>query len=180
MALTYSHISRQIQIARSGTITGLTPTSIRTRAQSGLGDNNFQNSIRGRLSWRPLSYQARHRAAWAFVHRLDACGAALLGSSEIGIRTASNSNSGACLAVPVHDAIVGVDLPETVKSKLSMPKTEGCPCVCRSVAIHAVNLSPSTTYDPVYASTVSPPVTLPSLSSTMPVPSPCGVLNQVE
>jgi hypothetical protein len=87
--------------------------------------------------------QARHRLAGPIAHRLNAFGAALLGSSEIGISTASNAKSGACLAVPVHDAIVGVDLPETVKSKLSMPKTEGCPCVCgntcrKFISVHYV------------------------------------------
>ena len=38
---------------------------------------------------------------------------------------------GACLAVPKHEAVVGVDLPDNVMSTLSTPNTEGGPCVCR-------------------------------------------------
>jgi hypothetical protein len=55
---------------------------------------------------------------------------------------ASKGKSGACLAVPEHDAVVGVDLPVNVKSTLSMPKTEGCPAECRCVLTKAENLSP--------------------------------------
>lgn len=63
---------------------------------------------------------------------------------------ASKVMPGTCLTVPVHDAVViAADLPVGVKSTLSMPKMEGCPFVCRCVAIKAVNVSPSSTYDPV-------------------------------
>ena len=65
-----------------------------------------------------------------------------LRQSAIGTSVASKGRSGACLAVPAHDAVVGVDLPISVKSKLSMPKTEGCPGVCRCVLTEAENLSP--------------------------------------
>ena len=42
--------------------------------------------------------------------------------SAIGTSVASKVRPGACLAVPVHDAVVGVDFPVSVKSKVSMPK----------------------------------------------------------
>src|ERR1700716_641341 len=80
--------------------------------------------------------------------RIGARGGAL-GCSAIRIRVASKVRLGACLAVPVHDAVVGVDLPVSVRSTLSMPKTEGGPCVWRHVEMAAVNLSPSTKYDPL-------------------------------
>jgi ATP-dependent DNA ligase len=47
------------------------------------------------------------------------------------------------IGVPKHDAVVGVDLPDSAMSTLSMPNTEGGPCVCRLTAIVAANLSPS-------------------------------------
>ena len=50
---------------------------------------------------------------------------------------------GACLAVPKHDAVVGVDLPDSVISTLSTPNTEGGPCVRRLTAMVAANFSPS-------------------------------------
>src|SRR5882757_3364811 len=81
------------------------------------------------------------------------------GQSAIRTRTASKAKPGACLAAPVHDAVVGVDLPVSVKltSSMPMPKADGYPGVCLSVAMKAVNLSPSVTYDPVKASTVALP-----------------------
>jgi hypothetical protein len=111
---------------------------------------DFQNdSLRGwlfivysqvALSRRPLSRQARHRVAGPIAHRLDAFGAALLGSSAIRTRTASKAKPGVCLAVPVQDAVVGVSLPVSVKQTSSMPKTDGCPGEWRFVAMKAVNL----------------------------------------
>src|SRR3981081_1070243 len=79
--------------------------------------------------------------------RVGARGSAL-GCTAIRIRVASKVKPGACLAVPVHAAVGGVDLPVSVKltSSMPMPKTDGCPGVCRSVAMKAVKLSPSTTY----------------------------------
>src|SRR5258708_1294636 len=93
-------------------------------------------------------------------HSLGACGVALadLQTSDrldCRVRDMSGSQSairmsvackvvlGACLAVPIHDAVVSVDLPESVRSTLSMPNTEGGPCVCRLTATAAANLSPS-------------------------------------
>ena len=38
------------------------------------------------------------------------------GQSAIRTRTASKAKPGACLAAPLHDAVVGVDLPVTIKS----------------------------------------------------------------
>jgi hypothetical protein len=76
------------------------------------------------------------------LHRLDVWGAALLGSSAIRTKMASKAKPGACLAVPVQDAVVGVDLPVTVKSTLSISNTDGYPCVCRRVVTEAENLSP--------------------------------------
>jgi hypothetical protein len=69
----------------------------------------------------------------------------------MGIRVASKAKPGACFAAPVQDAVVEVDVPVSVKLITSMPtkQTDGCHAVCLSVAIKAVNLSPSTTYDPV-------------------------------
>jgi hypothetical protein len=67
------------------------------------------------------------------LHRLDAWGAALLGSSAIRTKMASKAKPGACLAVPVQDAVVGVDLPVTVKSTLSVSNTDVAPaCVAAS------------------------------------------------
>src|ERR1700692_4819413 len=62
-------------------------------------------------------------------HRLDAWGAALLGSSAIRTKMASKAKPGACLVVPVQAAVVDVDVPVTVKSTLSMSNTDGCLCV---------------------------------------------------
>ena len=62
--------------------------------------------------------------------------------SAIRTKTASKAKPGACLAVPVQDAVVGEDLPVTVKSTLSISNTDGCPCVCRRVVREAENLSP--------------------------------------
>jgi hypothetical protein len=76
------------------------------------------------------------------LHRLDAWGAALLGSSAIRTKMASKAKPGVCLAVPVQAAVVGVDVPVTVKSTLSMSNTDGCPCVCRRVVREAENSSP--------------------------------------
>src|SRR5260370_42414218 len=78
--------------------------------------------------------------------RLD-CRVRDMGGSQSAIRmsVACKVVLGACLAVPKHDAVVSVDLPESVMSTLSMPNTEGCPCVCRLTAMVAVNLSPSST-----------------------------------
>ena len=58
------------------------------------------------------------------------------------MRVACKVMPGACLAVPKHEAVVGVDLPDNVMSTLSTPNTEGDPCVCRLTEIVAVNLSP--------------------------------------
>jgi hypothetical protein len=66
----------------------------------------------------------------------------LLGSSAIRTKMASKAKPGACLAVPVQAAVVGVDVPVTVKSTLSVSNTDGCPCVCRRVVTEAENLSP--------------------------------------
>jgi hypothetical protein len=37
---------------------------------------------------------------------------------------ASKANPGACLAAPMHDAVVGVDLPVSVKLTSSMPTSQ--------------------------------------------------------
>jgi hypothetical protein len=63
--------------------------------------------------------------------------------SAIGTRVATNVSPGACFAVPVHDAVVGVDLLISIKSKSSMPKTESCPGAFRRVLREAENLSAS-------------------------------------
>ena len=65
------------------------------------------------------------------------------GQSAIRTRTASKPKPGACLAAPMHDAVVAVDLPVSVKltSSMPMPKADGHPGVCLSAAMKAVNLS---------------------------------------
>src|SRR6267142_4469523 len=54
--------------------------------------------------------------------------------SAIRMSVACKVVLGACSAVPIHEAIVRVDLPESVRSTLSTPNTEGGPCVCRLTA----------------------------------------------
>jgi hypothetical protein len=65
--------------------------------------------------------------------------------SIIRMRVACRLVRGAWIAVPIHEAIEGVDLPESVMSTSSIPNTEGGPCVCRLTAMVAANLSPSCT-----------------------------------
>ena len=43
------------------------------------------------------------------------------------------------MAIPVHDAVVGAEVPVSVKSTLSISKTDGGPGVCRHVVIRAEN-----------------------------------------
>ena len=56
------------------------------------------------------------------------------------MRVACRLVPGAWIAVPIHEAVVGVDLPESVMSTLSTPNTEGGPCVYRLTAMVAANL----------------------------------------
>ena len=60
--------------------------------------------------------------------------------STFRMRVACRLVPGAWIAVPVHEAVVGVDLPESVMSTLSTPNTEGGPCVYRLTAMVAANL----------------------------------------
>ena len=105
---------------------------------------------------------------------------AALDQSAMRISVASKVKPGACLTLPVHDAVVGVDLPVSVKSTSSMSKTDDCPGAYRRVVMEAEKSSPVWKYVPVQASTVSLPVIWPSLNTTTPVPSLSWVLYQAE
>src|ERR1700722_1284718 len=95
---------------------------------------------------------------------------------------ASNVKPGACLAVPLHEAVMPpLDRPVRLKSRSSTsPKAPG-PGECRVAKRVASNCSPSVHQSPVYDIMVSPPLSLPSgASTTTPAPSASGVLNHTE
>jgi len=63
---------------------------------------------------------------------------------------ASNVKPGACLAVPLHEAVTPpLDRPVRVISKSSTPNTLGYPGECRAVKTVTSNCSPSVRQWPV-------------------------------
>src|ERR1700678_2235100 len=95
---------------------------------------------------------------------------------------ASNVKPGACLAVPLHEAVTSLlDRPVRLISRSSMSPNAPGPGECRVAKRVASNCSPSGRQWPVYDIMVSPPLNLPSgASTTTPVPSASGVLNHTE
>ena len=96
-------------------------------------------------SWCPWEFdlKTQRQVQFATHHRRVIFETGTGYQSTIRMSVAWKVVPGAWVAVPKHEAVVGVDLPASFISTLSVPKMEGGPCLCRLTAMVAENFSPS-------------------------------------
>ena len=103
-------------------------------------------------------------------------------SSRMRISMTSSLKPGVCFAKPVHEADpASSERPVTMISMSSIPNTPGGPGAIRLADREALNRPPSCSQFPMQENVVSPPLSAPLVrNSTIPEPTPIGVLNQME